>query len=102
MRTILLSACAATMFATAAQAEQEPTACEPTIRDWWAKQIHRAIATGGAHGVHLDASVPEMGIAAVTWMDGTMQVVEVAYLDGLGACAINRRTVPAFYPIPAE
>lgn len=95
MRTILLSVCAATMFATAAHAEQEPTACEPTVASWWVKQIHRAIATAGAHGIHLSASLPEIGVATVTWMDGVTQVVEVAYLDGLGACAINRRTLSA-------
>lgn len=87
---ITTSTLAACLLSTAALAEQ-PTACQPTEAQWWAKQIHAALTTG--NGVDLSRSAPEIGVAYVTWSDGVQQVVVVRQVHQGKWCATHRRTV---------
>ena len=77
----------------AMSAAQEPRHCEPTVQAWWAKYLHRFEQSNGAHGVDLARSLPELGIAHVTWDNGVQQILIIAEIEGYSACAVDRRTI---------
>jgi hypothetical protein len=93
MREATLVGCILAAHILVGTAHAEPAACQPDAVTWWKEYIARYIESDGAYGVNLANSDRAAGFAHMTWRDGVEQMVEVAEVDGLGVCAINRRTI---------
>jgi hypothetical protein len=74
-------------------AAREPRHCEPTLQAWWAKYLYRFEQSNGARGVDLARSIPELGIAHITWGNGVKQIAIVAEVEGYSACVVDRLTI---------
>jgi hypothetical protein len=93
-----LAALTGLILAAPTVAMAKPIDCHVSAERWWTRQLDKFVNTGGQYGVNPALSLPAVGIAHVTWDDGTTQLVTVAPVEGLGVCVTERTTVAAVRP----